>query len=320
MAMVIVSIVVVDKHAMAETLVSVIIPCYNAGRFLGETLDSVLRQGHSNLEIIVVDDGSTDGSANVAAKYPTVRCVHQRNAGVAAARNTGLQNSNGAFVIFLDADDRMLPGAVEANLHCLLRQPECAFAFGDVQAIDVNGVPLPHRSACPHHENYHYLSLLYHCYIWTPGAVMYRRSVLEAVSGFDSRVAAAADLDLNLRITRIYPACYCGTTVLEYRMYQGNMNSNYATMLAATVSVMRRQCRWVDGDARHREAYQHGVKFFQAYYGNLLITQLVDCIRHRSNWRMAVSGMLVLARYAPLVPVKRGMRHAPWIGKMARRS
>jgi glycosyltransferase involved in cell wall biosynthesis len=303
-----------------QPLISVIIPCYNAARFLRETIESILVQEYPKVEIIVVDDGSTDESADIARWYSGVCCIRQDNAGVAAARNAGLQHSSGAFVVFLDADDRMLPHALKSNLECLLKEPDCAFAFGDVQGIDIHGAPLPHQSVCPHRQKEHYLSLLYHCYIWTPGAVMYRRSILDVVSGFDERVAAAADLDLYLRITRVYPACYCGTTVLEYRMYQGNMNSNYGIMLAATVAVMRRQRPWVQGNRELEEAFRNGIRFFQVYYGNLLITQLLDHVRSRTNWRMAMRAGLVLARYAPLVAAKRGVRQVPGVRQLMRRS
>jgi hypothetical protein len=77
------------RSQMAMPIISVIIPCYNSARFLGETIESVLAQGYPNLEIISVDDGSTDGSAEIAAQYPSVSCIRQCNAGVAAARNNG---------------------------------------------------------------------------------------------------------------------------------------------------------------------------------------------------------------------------------------
>ena len=89
-------------------LVSVVIACYNQGRFLGEAIESALRQTYAPIEVIVADDGSTDRTAEVAAAYP-VRCLRQRNQGAPAARNHGFRESHGRFVLFLDADDRLLP-------------------------------------------------------------------------------------------------------------------------------------------------------------------------------------------------------------------
>ena len=107
-------------------LVSVVIPCWNQARFLGEAIQSVLRQTYGNTEIIVVDDGSSDETSIVARSFPGVRCIGQKNGGLASARNTGLSASRGDYVIFLDADDRLLPIAIQAGLNCLAQHPQCA--------------------------------------------------------------------------------------------------------------------------------------------------------------------------------------------------
>src|SRR4051812_16000050 len=111
-------------------LVTVVIPCYNQARFLGEAIESVLRQTHRAREVVVVDDGSTDGTAAVAARYPDVQLIRQPNRGLAAARNRGLAESRGAYLVFLDADDRLLPRALEVGLRCLMDHPLVAFAYG----------------------------------------------------------------------------------------------------------------------------------------------------------------------------------------------
>src|SRR5262249_26693584 len=93
-------------------LVSIIIPCYNQAHYLSDAIDSVRKQTYSHAEIIVVDDGSTDNTSNVAALYKDVKYIKQRNQGLSAARNSGLQQSKGHVLVFLDADDRLLPNAV----------------------------------------------------------------------------------------------------------------------------------------------------------------------------------------------------------------
>src|SRR6185503_10394131 len=99
-------------------LVSIIIPCYNQGRYLGDAIESVLRQSYRRLEIIVVDDGSTDDSSQVARKYSDVKLRRQENRGFSRARNAGLEASRGDYLVFLDADDRLLPGAIQAGANC----------------------------------------------------------------------------------------------------------------------------------------------------------------------------------------------------------
>src|SRR5829696_2931566 len=115
------------KRQAGAPLVSVVVPCYNQARFLGEAIESVLAQSHPLFEVVVVDDGSTDDTSEVAARYPGVRLVRQENRGLSGARNAGLARSRGEYVVFLDADDRLLPGALEAGVERLGANPQCAF-------------------------------------------------------------------------------------------------------------------------------------------------------------------------------------------------
>src|SRR5438046_8618551 len=121
----------VKGASMPESgLVSVIIPCHNQAHFLDEAIESVLTQTYPNHEIIVVDDGSTDNTATVAKCHSPLRYIYQENAGPSAARNTGVKESRGEYLVFLDADDRLLPEALEIGVGCLRQHPECAFEIG----------------------------------------------------------------------------------------------------------------------------------------------------------------------------------------------
>jgi glycosyltransferase involved in cell wall biosynthesis len=121
-------------------MISVVIPCYNQARFLGEAIESVLAQSHARFEIIVVDDGSTDNTVEVARRYRDVRCVSQRNQGQGAARNEGLKHASGEFVVFLDSDDRLLPHAFEVGLQNFGGDQEVAFVAGRCIGLGVDGV------------------------------------------------------------------------------------------------------------------------------------------------------------------------------------
>ena len=124
---------IIPQDPATSPRVSVIIPCYNYGRFLSQAIESALAQTHSNLEIVIVDDGSTDDTAAVASAYKDRVVYHyQPNRGPSAARNTGIGLSSGQFLAFLDADDWLDPGFVAAGLQALSNHPEAAFAFPQI--------------------------------------------------------------------------------------------------------------------------------------------------------------------------------------------
>lgn len=112
-------------------LVSVIMPAYNARPYIAEAMQSVLSQDYPNIELIVVDDGSVDGSAECAKMFgDRVKVIRQANAGVAAARNKGLDEAKGELIAFLDADDVWLPGKISAQVEYLRQHPETAVVYG----------------------------------------------------------------------------------------------------------------------------------------------------------------------------------------------
>src|SRR2546421_6890069 len=117
-------------------LISIIIPCSNGAKYLPAAIEGALAQTYRNIEIVVVNDGSSDNTAEVAARYPIVRYITQANRGVAEARNFGFSTSKGDFVQFLDADDRLTEWAVEAHLQCSATHPEAGFVVGDIEWID----------------------------------------------------------------------------------------------------------------------------------------------------------------------------------------
>src|SRR5438552_14718440 len=111
-------------------LVSVIIPCYNQADFLHQAIKSALAQTYSHREILVVDDGSTENIAELTSSYPRVRYIRQENSGVSAARNTALTHSRGEYLVCLDADDRLLPDALDRWVNYLRDDQDCGFAAG----------------------------------------------------------------------------------------------------------------------------------------------------------------------------------------------
>src|SRR5688572_16694880 len=177
-------------------LVSVVIPCFNQAHYLGEAIESAIAQSYPSVEIIVVDDGSTDDPEAVVGQYPGVRLMRQSNQGVSAARNSGLQASRGEYLVFLDADDRLLPDALATCITMLQQHLDCGYVYGLAHLIDAAGSPLPPPKHYSPDSDF-FLTLLERNDIWSTGQVVYRREAVERAMGFDGQVAAAADLDLN---------------------------------------------------------------------------------------------------------------------------
>ena len=286
-------------------MVSIVIPCFNHARFLGEAIRSTEEQGDVEREVIVVDDGSTDATAEVAARFPYVRYLYQRNAGLAAARNTGIGASRGQYLVCLDADDRLLPGALRAGLSALELAADLAFACGDYYNIDLEGRPMG-PSGQPALGSDPYVTLLRMNVIVNPATVIYRRWVFDRVGGFDTRCRAAEDYDLYLRITRRYRVVSHPALVSEYRRHGGQMSANFALMLANTVRVLRRQRRWVTRNARRQAAWRKGLAFWRTCYGRPLAWKIEEDLGQQ-RWRGAARGSVALMRYAPGVVVRGGL-------------
>ena len=275
-------------------LVSVVIPCYNQARFLGEAIESVLSQSYPHFEVVVIDDGSTDNTSEVASRYPGVRCIRQENRGLAGARNEGIRRTNGDYLVFLDADDRLLPGALEVGLRELEAHPECAFVSGHCRFIGVDGNPLPTPDPTPVDGDY-YTALLRTCYVWTPAVVMYRRTYLEYARGFDTSVSPSADYDLYLRLSRQYQVRQHRELVAEYRRHGTNMTRDPARMLAAESIVLRRQRAFLSGRTQ-RAAYRTGRHHNQQHFGQQLVEKAQTRIRE-GRWDRTTDDLLRLLLY-----------------------
>jgi glycosyltransferase involved in cell wall biosynthesis len=176
---------------MATDSVSVVIPVWNGARYLGAAIESVLAQTTSPLELIVVDDGSTDASVEVAAEYAAVRVVSQAHAGPGAARNCGVELAGGAYVAFLDADDLWVETKLERQLAAFAAQPSADVVVGCVRHFAGHRPPDDDGDGDPGELRPGYL----------PSAVLLSRSAWQAVGPFrtDLRVAELMDWLLRAR-------------------------------------------------------------------------------------------------------------------------
>jgi glycosyltransferase involved in cell wall biosynthesis len=277
-------------------VISVVIPCYNQARFLGEAIASVREQTVGNAEIIVVDDGSTDDTVAVARREGA-QCVSQRNQGQGAARNEGLRHVTREFVVFLDSDDRLLPNAFETALRHLRRHPGRAFVTGRCVVFDDAGVYTDIRYA-PLVERDHYLSLLESNFIWMPACAMFRTGIVREVGGFKTWVTGAEDYDLYLRIARRHPIVCHDEFVAAYRQHGSSTSRRAPLMLRSTVNVMRAQWNEVKGDASAEAAWRRGMRQWQYEYGEEIVSGVRRQLR-TGQWRQALPAMGTLLRYYP---------------------
>lgn len=281
--------------ASPTALVSVIIPCYNQAHFLPESIESVLVQAYPHAEVVVVDDGSPDNTAEVIARYPALQCVRQQNRGVAPARNAGFASSRGEYIMFLDADDRLAPDAIESHLRCFAEHPEAGFVVGDIAQITGDG---SHRESAPRPilRANHYEELLKVNHVANTIAVMFRRSVLEAVGGFKSVYTPAEDYEILLRAARSFPSAHHEAIVAHYRRHSANTSRKGAVMLRAMHLVMNSQREFVEGHLHLEAALRKGENHWRDFFGAVTIKQLWAHIRS-GNLRGAVQDIAALLKY-----------------------
>lgn len=280
---------------MNSEMVSVVIPCYKQAHFLGEAIESVLAQTHPYYEIIIVDDGSPDATAEVASRYPDARYIRQENRGVSAARNTGMRHGRGTYLVFLDADDRLLPHHFETCLKVFRERPELALVSGDFRWFGAEGTW--HRHTCSDQPD-SYAAMLRVGFIATPSVAMVKRDLLLPLGGFPEGLSSGEDRYCWLRLARTYPLQCHHQVIAEYRRHPEQASLNWKVMLKTGMYVMRCQRPFIVGKAAYEEAYRIGVRQYQNACGPPLLWQMVQEMR-AGRWRAAAETFWVLWRWYP---------------------
>ncbi len=193
--------------------ISVIIPTYNRAIFLSEALQSVIKQQCVDFDIWVIDDGSTDNTREVVEQLQRdfflgdkLHYVFQRNQGVSAARNLGIQKSQGEWIAFLDSDDLWLPNKLQQQLKHVEENPECQLVHTN-ERWERNGKHLNQLKKHRKEGGDIFIRSLDLCLI-SPSSVMIKRALFAEVGMFDTAMTVCEDYDLWLRITAKYPVCY----------------------------------------------------------------------------------------------------------------
>ncbi|MDX2215651.1 MAG: glycosyltransferase [Oculatellaceae cyanobacterium bins.114] len=208
-------------------LISVIIPAYNAATTISETIASVLNQTHSDLELIVINDGSQDATLDIVSAIPDprVQVFSYPNGGVALSRNRGLIHATGDFIAFLDADDLWTPDKLAAQLQVLQANPTAKVAYCWTDLIDHNSDRLGPCCHITANGNV-YAALLLSCFVVSGSNPLIARQAITEVGGFDETLAASQDFDFYLRLAAHYEFVAVPSPKVLYRRVSNSMSSN----------------------------------------------------------------------------------------------
>jgi glycosyltransferase involved in cell wall biosynthesis len=222
--------------------VSVIIPAYNYAHFLPEAIESALSQSWDKVEIIVVDDGSTDNTPDVAARYGShIRYIRQQNAGLPAARNTGIRAAKYPLIGFLDADDRWKPGFLSKAIECFTRHEE---PYGIVASqavyVDEHGQAFELKALTWHvHGRLNHRDILLKTR-FSPSAVVARKAVLEEAGLFDESLRSSEDRDMWIRMAALKPVYLIPERLVFIRRHRHSMSRNAARMRENIFTVLEK--------------------------------------------------------------------------------
>lgn len=225
----------------SEPLVSIIMPAFNAEAYIRTAVESVLAQTYEHWELLVVDDGSTDGTARIVEDFRDSRIVliRKTNGGVSSARNVGLNNAKGSFIAFLDSDDIWLSQKLAQQVSFMLERPETAISHTLYASINEAGKPILNRQLYPFQIVDAKERLLVFNYIATL-TVMLRADIISAIDGFDESLMGPEDWDCWLRVCNLGELGLIELDLARYREHSGGISKRVDRQLANEYRVLER--------------------------------------------------------------------------------
>ena len=222
-------------------MVSVVIPAYNAESYIGETISSVINQTYGDWELILVDDGSTDNTANIIQEFcnnhSKIHYIHQANAGVSAARNKGISMAKGEYISFLDADDKWKATNLVSRINAF--DDNTDWMFGSISLIDDKSDALNKVVAGNGTDILHSLLLWNGDVITTPSTITVKKKCLENIS-FDPNLSTAADQDFVFNLAYHYQGKHLNEALVEYRVLDNSMSRDISVMESDHIKVYKK--------------------------------------------------------------------------------
>jgi glycosyltransferase involved in cell wall biosynthesis len=299
-------------------MVGIGIPAYNAARYLKQSIESVRAQSYSQWRLVIVDDGSSDGTAEIAracaVEDSRICAISQPNGGAASARNTAFQELGAeySYILFLDADDILEPDALEVLLAAIRESPEAVGAYGIASHIDAEGNRiLPgaceewcrnrmrlmdgRLEAAPLDAPTTFRELAYGECIPTPGVVLLRRDRLVAAGAWDPRLIPTEDYDMWLRLTMRGDFVFLNRVVLHYRLHNENISSNFQRMNRGYISVKRYMLASSDLSSEQRRILRESFRYSERFWTTRKLDNCRKALMER-RWKDATFDAVRAAR------------------------
>jgi glycosyltransferase involved in cell wall biosynthesis len=278
-----------DNLTTDAPAISVLLPAYNAARYVAEAVDSILAQTFTDFELLIVDDGSTDDTPRILRHYAErdrrIHLVSRPNTGLVIALNEMLARSRGEFIARMDADDIAMPDRFERQMSYLGDHPDCVLIGSRVLVIDPDGSPLTVMGEALSHEEIDSALMAARGQMIYHPAVMFRRRVVMDLGGYDEKMVEAEDLDLFLRLMEVGRVVNLSEPLLKYREYLQKAGH-------ARAERVQRYARMIVNEARRRRRMEPLPEWDSSRYSPLTPAQ----VHQTWAWWALMSGHVSTAR------------------------
>jgi glycosyltransferase involved in cell wall biosynthesis len=279
--------------------VSIVIPTYNRSAIVRRAIDSALAQTFEDLEILVVDDGSTDDTRAALAGYPErVRYIRQENGGPAAARNHGMRLARGEYIGFLDSDDAYLPRNVEAHLRRFEERPEAGLVYCGIEILDKNGKRIKDVLPGPGDRGLVLERLIRYNFI-TSSTVLMRRAAMEFAGEMSTSLWFAEDWYYWLRVASRFPIEFVDEVLVRYQRSAVSLSHGTAIATIADRNMEMFALAFADPDLKPRLAPLRAEAYRRAYanYASMALEELQVGLARRFAWRAVAARPAAWASY-----------------------
>jgi len=283
------------------TDISVILPAYNADKTIGLSIESVLNQTFKKFEFIVVDDGSTDNTVNIVKSYNDnrIRTITINNSGPSKARNSGIKDSHGRYISFIDSDDLWAKDKLEKQIYILSRDEKYEVAYSWSLFIDENGKYIHPLKPVGFQGNV-YQKMLINNFIGSGSNILVKREALESVGYFDEEIKYGEEWDLYIRLSRLYHFGLITEYQIYYRQNFGSLSTRVDLFESGSISVVEKAFIY-DNNEEEKIKY-HAISNIKLYSCYIIASRMID-----ESWKLKalikIKDSLILNPYHIINPV-----------------